>query len=118
MGLLLLRGFVGFSMLAHTAGCISTTKVSALGWIVVSLGMVSAACLLVGFMTPAVAIAVTIGTAALTLSGLFQSPLEIIVLSIAVALLGPGAFSLDARMFGRREIFLPNTHRIRRNTDA
>ena len=105
-------------MLAHTAAYVSTTNVNALGWIVVSLSLVGAACLLVGFMTPVIAIAVTIGTAALTLSGLFQSSLEIIVLTIAVALLGPGAFSLDARMFGRREIFLPNTHRIRRNTDA
>ena len=105
-------------MLAHTAGYVSTAKVSAPGWIVASLSVVGAACLLVGFMTPVIAIAVTIGTAALTLSGLFQSPLEIIVLTIAVALLGPGAFSLDARMFGRREILLPNTHRIRRNTDA
>lgn len=105
-------------MLAQTAAYISTTKVSAPGWIVVSLSVICAACLLVGFMTPVITIVVTVGTVALMLSGLFQSPLEIIVLTVAVALLGPGAFSLDARMFGRREILLPNTHRIRRNTNA
>ncbi|HEX5887889.1 MAG TPA: hypothetical protein VFY61_04265 [Pyrinomonadaceae bacterium] len=105
-------------MVAHTAAYISTTKVSALGWIIVSLSLAGAACLLVGFMTPVIAIAVSAGTVVLALSGFHQSSLEIIVLTIAVALLGPGAFSLDARMFGRREIFLPNTHRIRRNTDA
>lgn len=105
-------------MLAQTAAYISMTRVSAPGWIVVSLSLICAACLLVGFMTPLIAIVVTIGAAALVISGLFQSPLEIIVLTIAVALLGPGAFSLDARMFGRREILLPSTHRIRRNTDA
>lgn len=105
-------------MVAHTAAYISTTKVSALGWIIVSLSLAGAACLLVGFMTPVIAIAITAGTAALALSGLHQSPLEIVVLTIAVALLGPGAFSLDARMFGRREIYLPTTHHIRRNTDA
>lgn len=105
-------------MLAHTTAYVSTTKVSAPGWIAVSLCLISAACLLVGFMTPVIAIAVTVGTGVLALSGLYQSPLEIIVLSVAVALLGPGAFSLDARMFGRREILLPNQNRIRRNTDA
>jgi hypothetical protein len=27
--------------------------------------------------------------------------------AIALGLLGPGAFSIDARLFGRREIFIP-----------
>ena len=105
-------------MLAQTAAYISTTRVTAPGWIVVSVNLICAACLLVGFMTPVIAVVVTAGTVALVFSGLFQSSLEVIVLTIAVGLLGPGAFSLDARMFGRREILLPNTHRIRRNTDA
>lgn len=28
---------------------------------------------------------------------------------IAIAILGPGAFSIDARMFGRREIIIPSS---------
>jgi hypothetical protein len=28
-------------------------------------------------------------------------------MSLALVLLGPGAFSLDARLFGRREIIIP-----------
>jgi hypothetical protein len=32
-------------------------------------------------------------------------------LSAAVALVGPGAFSVDARLFGRREIILPRASR-------
>jgi uncharacterized membrane protein YphA (DoxX/SURF4 family) len=31
----------------------------------------------------------------------------VVVMAIAVVLLGPGAFSLDARLFGRREIVVP-----------
>jgi len=30
-----------------------------------------------------------------------------IVAAVALALLGPGAFSLDGRLFGRREIVIP-----------
>jgi uncharacterized membrane protein YphA (DoxX/SURF4 family) len=33
------------------------------------------------------------------------------VISIALVLLGPGAFSLDARLFGRREIIIPQSYR-------
>ena len=79
-------------------------------WIVIALGLASASCLLAGLMTPLVAIVVTIGAAVLTLSGVLPL-MEIAVLSVAIALLGPGAFSLDARMFGRREILLSNPPR-------
>jgi len=34
-----------------------------------------------------------------------------IVTTIALALLGPGAFSLDGRLFGRREIVIPPSSR-------
>jgi hypothetical protein len=113
-----LRGLVSFTLLAHTAEYVLANKVSALGWIVVGAGLISAACLLMGLMTPLFAVVITIGGAALALSGLFQTSIETIVLAVAVSLLGPGAFSLDARMFGRREILLPSTHHIHRNTDA
>jgi uncharacterized membrane protein YphA (DoxX/SURF4 family) len=35
------------------------------------------------------------------------STILIVVVSVAVALLGPGAFSLDARFFGFRQIVIP-----------
>ena len=34
---------------------------------------------------------------------------QMIVGTVSVALLGPGAFSLDARLFGRREIVIPDS---------
>ena len=67
-----------------------------------------------GFMTPIVAIVMGLSAAALVLFSAFnsnQSALNIIVLTTAIALLGPGAFSIDARMFGRREILIPHTQR-------
>ena len=62
-------------------------------------------------MTPVVATAVAIGASALAISGFLTSPVGVIILAVTIALLGPGAFSLDARMFGRREILVPNTSR-------
>jgi hypothetical protein len=32
----------------------------------------------------------------------------VMAVSTAIALLGPGAFSLDARLFGQREIIIPD----------
>ncbi len=74
-------------------------------------------CLLVGFLTPIASILVGIATAGNAMSwlppppgNLFDSKLvsfEMIVIAAAVALLGPGAFSVDARLFGRREIVIP-----------
>lgn len=81
---------------------------TAIGWIAVGLSLISAVCLLVGLLTPVMALVATLGAVAFNVSGLQNSSIELVVLAIAVALLGPGAFSIDARMFGRREIFLPN----------
>ncbi len=33
------------------------------------------------------------------------------ILAAVIALLGPGAYSLDARLFGRREIIIPPASR-------
>jgi hypothetical protein len=65
-------------------------------------------------MTPLVAMIIDLGAIALAVFGLFQTNqtlLNVIVLTIAIALLGPGAFSIDARRFGLREIFIPSTPR-------
>jgi len=36
---------------------------------------------------------------------------EMIVMAVALSLLGPGVFSLDARLFGRHEVFIPPASR-------
>jgi len=79
------------------------------------------ACLLAGFLTPVVSIAVVSLCLTMTLS---RVPIvagnsadgtlaffELIVMAAAIALLGPGAFSVDACLFGRREIMIPPTSR-------
>jgi uncharacterized membrane protein YphA (DoxX/SURF4 family) len=82
------------------------------------------ACLLLGIFTPVVSTSVAIVSLANSLSwlpmlsgDLFDGKLgsfEMIVMAVAIAALGPGAFSLDARLFGRREIVIPApSHRPR-----
>jgi uncharacterized membrane protein YphA (DoxX/SURF4 family) len=79
------------------------------------------ACLLIGFLTPVVSIAVAILSLAMRLSKVpivAGSPpdgglafFELMVMAAAIALLGPGAFSLDARLFGYHEIVIAPSSR-------
>jgi uncharacterized membrane protein YphA (DoxX/SURF4 family) len=74
-------------------------------------------CILVGFLTPILSPLAALECLGMALSwlpvpawSLFESKLaatEMIAISAAIALLGPGAFSLDARIFGWREIVIP-----------
>ena len=114
LGLLLLRALVGVTLIAQIVAYVGSTKLSMLSWVVTALVLIIASCLLVGFMTPVAAIVIGLGAITLAASHVFetnQTLLNVIVLTIAIALLGPGAFSIDARMFGRREILIPNTPR-------
>ncbi len=73
--------------------------------------------LIIGFLTPLVAVVVTLGAVGIAFSlfplcipGLFDTKTAgvlTVAILLAVMLLGPGAFSIDARLFGRREIILP-----------
>jgi uncharacterized membrane protein YphA (DoxX/SURF4 family) len=83
--------------------------------------VITGACLLIGFLTPIVSVLAGLACIASTISLLPPPPgnlfdgalvsLEMMVMAVAVALLGPGAFSLDARLFGRREIVIPSSPR-------
>lgn len=92
-----------------TSGCI--------GGIVVLTG----GSILVGFLTPICCGLAAVGNVIINLGLLpsFQTPtlgssmvhLNLAIICIALALLGPGAFSLDARLFGRREIVISDSKR-------
>lgn len=122
LGLLLLRGLLGFTLLAQSLVYIGSTDLSFQAWVVALLAVTSGAFLVVGFMTPIVALVVGLGFIGFAISsfvfstpGLYEADyliIDPIVVAIAVAFLGPGAFSLDARMFGRREIRIPATSQL------
>jgi len=82
-------------------------------WVVGSLAVAAGISLVLGLLTPiAAALAVLWGASLVLLPkpNLFPSRLcaaFLTAVAAAVGLLGPGAFSLDARMFGLREIIIP-----------
>jgi hypothetical protein len=115
IGLLLLRAAVGLAAAAggvfYFAGSFSEK------WILGMVLIASGAALAAGFLTPLVGLLIGICFLGIALSW-FPAPASVVhdvklmafgmvVSAVALALLGPGAFSLDGRLFGRREIVIP-----------
>jgi uncharacterized membrane protein YphA (DoxX/SURF4 family) len=116
LALLLLRLVVGGAASAEAWMLITANHgaVSVGVIVVASLAFVTGLALLIGFMTPIASVLLGAGGLLLTVDAstvghlsLFESGLarlEFIAISAALIPLGPGALSLDARLYGRREI--------------
>ena len=121
IGLLLLRVAAGVTAMAQggaylTDGASLTLGTCVLGLLAASAGL----SLILGFLTP-----VGGGLVALCAVGVFTwfpapprnlfdaalPTILVVVVATAVLFLGPGALSVDARLFGRREIIIPQTSR-------
>jgi uncharacterized membrane protein YphA (DoxX/SURF4 family) len=96
-------------------------------WAVGFLAIVLGAAIVVGFLTPAASAAATVGFLLASVSPFLRTEgnnhistfvaFNLASISAALVLLGPGAFSLDARLFGRREIIIPEG-RVRLSDDS
>ena len=113
----MIRVAVATALLDECAACLSDRRAA---WPVAMVGVMAALCgglLLIGLLTPLAAFLAALGTAGVSLSWLpsasanaFEpglTPLLVILVATALAFLGPGAFSVDAALFGRREIVIP-----------
>jgi uncharacterized membrane protein YphA (DoxX/SURF4 family) len=113
-----LRVTVGVLALIQGGFYLSTKSEDIPGaWIALVVGVVAGAALLIGLLTPIAALLTGLGAIGTGLSlwpapvpNLFDSALSVAligIVTIAIIFLGPGAFSLDGRLFGRREIIIP-----------
>jgi uncharacterized membrane protein YphA (DoxX/SURF4 family) len=117
-GLLLLRAAAGVALFVQGAAYLVDWK--ALGFLIFLVALVTVASglsLIVGYLTPIAGIFGGLFCVGSAFSWFPVPNLELFdakptaalatVIAIAQVCLGPGAFSLDARLFGRREIIIP-----------
>ena len=118
IGLLVLRTALGIPLLVEGTALLAGWRVTTSPLILVALISVAAGVALqLGYSTGRGAIAGAVAVVAVHFSSVHGERLNLfssriacfLALSIAIALvfLGPGAFSIDARRFGRREIVIP-----------
>jgi hypothetical protein len=117
IALLLLRTVLGIALLFQGIFYFGEPKAQATVGLAGVVSLAAGALLVLGWMTPIIgfvvaggAFAIALGVLPSALQGLLDTGLAIvfaITISLALILIGPGAFSLDARVFGRREIIIP-----------
>jgi uncharacterized membrane protein YphA (DoxX/SURF4 family) len=117
-GLLVLRIAVGVAAIGQGYACVAGAGTPAIPSVAAGLlAITTGALLAIGFLTPCAGALVVLGCAALAQPWVPVLTSEaspggwaaLFVGAVAAALvpLGPGAFSLDARLFGRRQIVIP-----------
>jgi putative oxidoreductase len=122
IGLLLLRMAIG--LIAVIQGGLYLLNRAGETFEAVAVGVAIAASgisLLIGFLTPLAGALIAVATMGIALSwlppptpNLFDAPVPLVLVvtvCAAVAFLGPGAFSVDSRLFGRRRIIIPDVRR-------
>jgi uncharacterized membrane protein YphA (DoxX/SURF4 family) len=117
IALLLLRAVFGIALLFEGRLYIGDVNAIPAAWLVGVSALAGGALLLIGFLTPIIGGVVALGFLGVALSvvpacttNIFNTrPAGIFALTMLVTLIGvgPGRFSIDARVFGRREIIIP-----------
>ena len=98
----MLRMVVGVSAVIHGLNSIRSAA-----WITGIAETASGALLVVGLLTPVAGMVVAAGAAVVVFSDAGWTNVSLVVLATAVVLLGPGAISVDSRLFGRKRIIIP-----------
>ena len=112
-GLLLLRAIASFVGISLVVARLTNSSPATLDLMSGIVSIMSSLAVLVGFFTPASATILALTVAwfwfpvhAEVLRLGVPAALMTIAIAVAISLLGPGAFSIDARLFGPREILI------------
>jgi uncharacterized membrane protein YphA (DoxX/SURF4 family) len=122
VGLLLLRTTIGFTLITQgIAYFVDWHDLRLITSTIALMAMASGAMLLIGYLTPfasVVAALISVGDGLWWFQApswnLFDTRMAVsltAIIALSIVCLGPGAFSIDARLFGRREIFIPEALR-------
>lgn len=118
LGLLLLRLAVGAVAIVLGVSCITSAAHRVLSvWLVGAILTASGAALIVGLVTVIASVLLGLSILGIALAWIPTPPLGslgapmigvlVAIVALGIALIGPGAFSLDGYLFGRREIVIP-----------
>ncbi len=116
---MLLRAVAGSAFVVQGRFYLSEPNPALEMWFIGFAALIVGTLLVIGLLTPIAGAVGVLGAVGLGFSllppctpALFDAKLPIILAAsmlIAIMLLGPGAFSIDARMYGRREIIIPRS---------
>jgi uncharacterized membrane protein YphA (DoxX/SURF4 family) len=112
-----MRLAVALSAIIQSVFTLTGSHAQVLSWTIGSFEVLVGIALLFGFLTPIAGAAALLGSLSCFLAsgenmhGEAVAFIYVAVISLAIVLLGPGALSIDARLFGRREIVIPEASR-------
>ena len=107
-GILLLRVLAGFGLI-YRGIAVMTGAPSAASFVLPLIGAAAGLLILGGLWTPVVGLlggAVEVSVA-FTDPGTQSLAIMLAVLSVSLAMIGPGAWSIDARLYGRKQLLPP-----------
>jgi len=112
-----MRGVFGIAVLIEGRFYLEQPAATALTWAAGLLAVIAGGMLIAGFLTPIAGTLLALEALGLALAvvpvptpNIWDSQTAAILgatILVAITGLGPGAFSVDARVFGRREIIIP-----------